>query len=125
MSFNAGIITTKIAETKAFYIDRLGFELVFENEFYVLLTGFGDRISFLLPQHPTQAPIFQPAFGGRGVYLTVDVEDVDAESARIKARGVPLEVELRDEPWGDRHFAVVDPNGVGIDFVTYAEPGEK
>lgn len=33
MSFNAGIITTKIAETKAFYIDRLGFELVFENEF--------------------------------------------------------------------------------------------
>lgn len=125
MSFNASIITTKIAETKAFYIDRLGFELVFESEFYVLLTGFGDRISFLLPQHPTQAPIFQPAFGGLGVYLTVDVEDVDAEYARIKARGVPLEVELRDEPWGDRHFAVVDPNGVGIDFVTYAEPGEK
>lgn len=123
MTFNAGIITTKIAETKAFYIDRLGFELVFENEFYVLLTGFGDQISFLLPRHPTQAPIFQPAFAGHGIYLTVDVEDVDAEYARIKARGVPMEVDLRDEPWGDRHFAVLDPNGVGIDFVTYSEPG--
>ncbi len=123
MTFNAGIVTSKFAETKAFYIDQLGFELVFENEFYVLLTGHGDQISFLLPEHPTQAPIFQPAFGGRGVYLTVDVEDVDAEYARVKSRGVPMEVDLRDEPWGDRHFAVVDPNGVGIDFVTYTEPG--
>ncbi|MBX9962492.1 MAG: VOC family protein [Burkholderiales bacterium] len=123
MTFNAGIITTKFVQTKAFYIEKLGFELVFENEFYVLLTGFGDRISFLKPEHPTQAPIFRPVFAGRGVYLTIDVEDVDAEYARLKARGVPMEVDLRDEPWGDRHFAVVDPNGIGIDFVTYTEPG--
>lgn len=24
---------------------------------------------------------------------------------------------LRDEPWGDRHFVVVDPNGIGVDIV--------
>lgn len=24
---------------------------------------------------------------------------------------------LRDEPWGDRHFVVVDPNGIGVDVV--------
>lgn len=41
MTFNAGIVTTRFAETKAFYIDKLGFELVFENEFYLLLAGFG------------------------------------------------------------------------------------
>jgi catechol 2,3-dioxygenase-like lactoylglutathione lyase family enzyme len=125
MTFNAGIVTAKTVETKGFYIDKLGFELVFENEFYLLLAGFGDRISFLLPEHPTQAPIFQPAFAGRGVYLTIDVENVDAEYARIRARGVPMAVDLRDEPWGDRHFAVVDPNGIGIDFVTYKEPGSN
>lgn len=119
MTFNAGIITDQFAATKAFYIDKLGFELVFENEFYVLLAGHGDQISFLQPEHPSQAPIFRPAFGGRGVYLTIDVEDVDAEYARVRARGVPMEVDLRDEPWGERHFAVVDPNGIGIDFVTY------
>jgi uncharacterized glyoxalase superfamily protein PhnB len=26
-------------------------------------------------------------------------------------------VPLRDEPWGDRHFAVVDPNGIGVDVL--------
>ncbi|MBD0256676.1 MAG: glyoxalase, partial [Cytophagales bacterium] len=38
--------------------------------------------------------------------------------------GVPIEVELRDEPWGDRHFAIVDPNGIGVDIVTYTPPEE-
>ncbi len=28
-----------------------------------------------------------------------------------------LFVQLRDEDWGERHFAIKDPNGIGIDFV--------
>lgn len=122
MSFNAGIVTPKFAETRAFYIDRLGFRLVFENEFFFLLEGYGDQISFLRPRDPGQASIFQPEFGGRGVYLTVEVDDVDAEYAKLRAKGVAIEVELRNEPWGERHFAVVDPNGIGIDFVKYVGP---
>ncbi|MBC8151951.1 MAG: glyoxalase, partial [Bacteroidetes bacterium] len=43
---------------------------------------------------------------------------------RINALGVPIAIELRDEPWGDRHFAIADPNGIGIDVVTYAPPDE-
>lgn len=49
--------------------------------------------------------------------MAVDVEDVEAEHQRIQAMGVPIEVALRDEPWGDRHFVVVDPNGIGVDVV--------
>ena len=40
----------------------------------------------------------------------------------LKAKGVNIEVELREEPWGDRHFAVVDPNGIGVDITTYKQP---
>jgi len=122
MSFNAGIVTARFDETKAFYIDRLGFHLVFENEFFFLLEGHGDQISFLRPHEPGQAPVFQPPFGGQGVYLTIDVDDVDAEYAKLRSAGVAIEVDLRNEPWGDRHFAVVDPNGIGIDFVKYVDP---
>ena len=43
----------------------------------------------------------------------------------IKDKGVPIAIELRDEPWGDRHFAIVDPNGIGIDIVTYTAPEEQ
>jgi hypothetical protein len=43
------------------------------------------------------------------MWLVFDVKDVDAEYKRIQGMGVPIEVALRDEPWGDRHFVLVDP----------------
>ena len=123
MKFNAGIITSKLQETKEFYTHILGWRVDFENEFYLLLgSESGSQISFLLPNHPTQKPLFQPEFNGKGVYITVEVSDVDKEYKRIKALGTPIAIELRDEPWGDRHFAIVDPNGIGMDIVTYTPP---
>jgi uncharacterized glyoxalase superfamily protein PhnB len=121
MKLNAGIITPHLKETKEFYTRNFGFGITFENEFYLLMhtPNHQAEISFLLPNHPSQQPLFQTAFKGSGVYLTLEVTDVDAEFARIKKLGVPIVIELRDEPWGDRHFAVKDPNGVGIDIVTY------
>lgn len=119
MKMNAGIVTSHFKETKEFYIRILNFEIAFENEFYVLMRAPGskDLISFLKPGHPSQRPVFQPAFTGKGVYLTIEVEDLDEEYNRIKALGIAIEIEPRDEPWGERHFAVMDPNGIGVDIV--------
>lgn len=124
MKLNAGIITDKLAQTKAFYQTVLNFGITFENDFYVLLhtPNRQAELSFLLPNHPSQRPLFQKPFGGEGIYLTIEVDDVTAEYERIQSLNIPIEIELRDEPWGDRHFAIVDPNGIGIDVVTYAEP---
>jgi catechol 2,3-dioxygenase-like lactoylglutathione lyase family enzyme len=120
MKMNAGIVTSYFKETKDFYIRILNFEIAYENEFYVLMRAPGtkDHISFLKPNHPSQKPIFQPAFTGKGVYLTIEVEDLESEYDRIKALGIAIEIEPRNEPWGERHFAIVDPNGIGIDIVT-------
>jgi catechol 2,3-dioxygenase-like lactoylglutathione lyase family enzyme len=122
MKMNAGIITTKLKESKAFYERVLNFGVTFENDFYLLMhtPNHSSEISFLLPEHPTQQPLFHKAFAGKGMYLTIEVTDVDAEYKRIKALGIPLAIDIRNEEWGDRHFAIVDPNGVGIDIVTYA-----
>ncbi len=122
MKLNAGIITERLAETKSFYIEKLGFGVTFENEFYLLLhtPDRSAEISFLLPNHPTQQPLFQPAFQGQGVYLTIEVDEVDTWYERLRAKGVDIKIALRDEPWGDRHFAIVDPNGIGIDIVKYS-----
>ncbi len=121
---NAGIITPKLSETKEFYTAVLGFTVKFENEWFVLLQtpGGEDMISFLQPGHPSQQPVFQFAFPGKGVYLTIEVEDVDEVYMQIKRKGIPIEVELRDEAWGDRHFAIIDPNGIGVDIVKYTAP---
>lgn len=122
MKMNAGIITEKLVETRKFYMDILDFGVTFENEFYLLMhtPNHQAEISFLLPEHPSQRPLFQPAFAGKGVYLTIEVEDVDAVYKELKQKDVDIIIDIRDEPWGDRHFAIQDPNGVGIDIVTYS-----
>ena len=127
MKLNAGIITSKLAQTKAFYTETLGFGVTFENEFYLLLhaPGGGSEISFLLPDHPSQQPLFHKAFPGQGVYLTIEVEDVDGLYNELKKKGIAIQIDLRDEPWGDRHFAISDPNGIGIDLVRYVPQEHK
>jgi len=126
MKLNAGIITKKFDETKKFYIDVLDFGVTFENEFYLLLhtPNHKAELSFLKPNHPTQKTIFQLPFEGKGVYLTIEVEDVDKIYEEIKSKAIKMEIEIRDEPWGDRHFAILDPNGIGIDIVKYSPPQE-
>ncbi len=126
MKLNAGIVTPKLTETKEFYTETLGFGVTFENEFYLLLhtPNHEAEISFLLPNHPSQQPLFQSPFQHQGVYLTIEVADVDGLYQELKAKGVEVKIDLRDEPWGDRHFAIQDPNGVGIDIVKYSPQDE-
>ena len=49
--------------------------------------------------------------------LNFEVEDVDAEYARLTAAGLPILQELRDEWFGQRHFITSDPTGVLIDII--------
>lgn len=126
MKLNAGILTTKLSESKAFYTNILGFGVTFENEFYLLLhtPNHQAEMSFLLPNHPSQHAFFHKPFLGQGMYLTIEVDDVDSIYEELKNKGLPIMVEIRNEPWGDRHFAIEDPNGIGIDFVKYS-PQDK
>ena len=127
MKLNAGVITTKLAESKAFYTNNLGFRVTFENEFYLLLhtPNHEAEISFLLPNHPSQQPFFHKPFLGQGMYLTIEVDDVDSIFKDLRKKGVPIKIDIRNEPWGDRHFAIEDPNGIGIDLVKYSPPQDK
>ncbi|MBI1966739.1 MAG: VOC family protein [Gemmatimonadetes bacterium] len=45
------------------------------------------------------------------------VQDIDRLAADIKARGGTLTYEPRDLPWGDRAFALTDPDGFQITIV--------
>lgn len=122
MKLNAGIITEKLDETRAFYTETLDFGITFENEFYLLLHTPGQQaaLSFLLPNHPSQQALFRQPFQGQGMYLTIEVDDVDEWYNKLKKKAVEIKIDIRDEPWGDRHFAIEDPNGIGIDIVTYS-----
>jgi catechol 2,3-dioxygenase-like lactoylglutathione lyase family enzyme len=121
VKLNPGIVTPQLAETKSFY-QRLGFELVFENDWYVLLQLNGHELAFMQPGLDFQKPMFKREYPGHGVWLTIELDDVDAAFDRVKAAGIAIEFEPLDEPWGDRHFAVLDPNGIAVDFVRHTPP---
>jgi len=122
MSFYNGIITNKIPESKEFYTQKLDFTVKFENEWFVLLERGGRELAFMLPDLEFQNQIFRGEYSGAGLWLTVEVEDVKTEYERVKNLDVPIAVELRQEDWGETHFSVVDPNGIGVDFVKYKSP---
>ena len=82
-------------------------------------------ISFLLPEHPSQQPLFHKPFQGQGMYLTIEVDDVDKIYIDIINKGVQVKIDIRNEPWGDRHFTIEDPNGIGIDIIKYSPSEEE
>jgi len=118
----AGYVTEDLAATRAFFEHKLGFEALFESEWFVLLALEGNQIGLLRPEQDGQAPLFRRAYPGHGAWITFSVPDVDEVHRRAQAAGIPIAVPLRDEPWGERHFSVIAPNGLALDFVTYQGP---
>ena len=118
----AGYVTEDLAATRAFFEGKLGFKAVFESEWFVLLALEGNQIGLLKPEQQGQAPLFRRPYPGHGAWITVSVPDVDEVHRRAQAAGIPIALPLRDEPWGERHFSVVAPNGLALDFVTYQGP---
>lgn len=125
-SFYPVIMTGDVAGTARFYIEHFRFRPAFENEWYVHLTSTADEtvnLAILAGDHKTI-----PAEGrGRvsGILLNFEVEDVDAEHARLSAAGLPILLSLRDEAFGQRHFITSDPNGVLIDIIKPIPPTDE
>ena len=119
------IQTADVAGTAQFYIENLRFRPAFDSDWYVHLQSSEDpsvNIAVLQGDHETiPAP-------GRGrtasLIINFEVEDVDREYEEATTRGLPILLPLRDEPFGQRHFIMADPNGVLIDIITPIPPSE-
>ncbi|MBK8233711.1 MAG: hypothetical protein IPK72_24825 [Candidatus Eisenbacteria bacterium] len=90
---------------KAFYVDRLGFQVRFEA------TEDGVTGILGLERGGLCVTIDAPMPGhGREVCVSLEVENVDRYhvewSARVRVLRAPI-----DEPWGARTFDLIDPFG--------------
>ena len=119
-------IVKDLDAAKSFYTENLGFDVVFSGDWYIhLVSSAGVQVGFMLPDQPTQPPIFQKPHAGEGVIFSLEVEDVDAAFAVAKSKTLQIVLELRSEDWGQRHFCIRDPNGVFLDIVQPFEPTEE
>ena len=119
-------IVKDLNAAKSFYSENLGFDVVFAGDWYIhLASKTGVQVGFLLPDQPTQPSMFRKPCLGEGVIFSLEVEDADAAFAIAQSKSLNVVLDLRSEDWGQRHFAIQDPNGVYLDIVQSFEPTEE
>lgn len=146
-SFYPVIMSQKVTESKDFYKRYFGFDIVYEADWYVSMkttemkptstvgqaqtanTDSSDHqqmyeLAILDSSHTTIPASYRSEV--QGLILNFEVDDVDAEYERLIVREkLPLELELRDEEFGQRHFITRDPNGVLLDIIQIITPSEQ
>jgi Uncharacterized protein conserved in bacteria len=126
-SFYPVICSERLAESVEFYTRHFGFEKTFEADWYVSLRQPQPphyELALLDYTHPTMPADYRKPV--QGLLLNFEVDDVDAEYARLLDEGglVPV-LPIRSEDFGQRHFIVADPNGVLVDVITPIPPSEE
>ena len=107
----------------AWFKRHFGFAPMFETDWYVHLQMPEDpamNLAILDGQHSTIPE--QGRGRAAGLLLNFEVEDVDAEHARLLAEGLTPILPLRSEDFGQRHFILQGPEGVLIDIITPIPP---
>ena len=115
------IVTDRLAEARDFYVNWLGMEVTFEQDWVVYVSrpaGTGRTgVCLMAPGLDHQIPEHRLPYSGSSVILTFHVEDAQRELDELRARGFEPEVDIRDEAWGQRHFMTRDPAGIWVDIV--------
>jgi uncharacterized glyoxalase superfamily protein PhnB len=121
------LMTDHVETTACFYERHFHFSRQFSNDWYVHLQSMDDPAVNLAILDGDHASIPMCARGGRssGLLLNFEVPDVDSEYARAQAEGLDVQLTLRDEAFGQRHFIVRDPNGVLIDVIQPIPPSAE
>ncbi|NTV48523.1 MAG: glyoxalase [Geobacteraceae bacterium] len=113
-------ITKNVDNCRDFYERHFAAKAIFDCGWYVNLriAGNGPSIQFMQPKKGL------PEFNGKGIMLNFQVDDVDAEYARLMEAGLQTAMPLENHPWGDRGFSVTDPAGNSVYIYSDREPSD-
>ncbi len=109
-----------------FYTTLFAFRPVFQADWYAQLVSPDNpsvQIAFVAQNHDSVPAAHQLA--PQGVLVTLEVDDVDAVHARALELGHAITYGLRSEVWGQRHFMLLDPNGLLVDVVQPIPPAPE
>ncbi|MEI9479256.1 MAG: VOC family protein [Deltaproteobacteria bacterium] len=121
-TLSAYIATEKVAESRDFYVKHFGAKVTFDCGWYVNLQIGREtsQLQFIAPREPGL-----PACNPAGLMYNLAVDDLDAEHERLTREGLTPAMPLEDHSWGDRGFAVIDPNGITLYIFSAREPAEE
>jgi len=121
-SLSAAFTTDKVEESRDFYIKHLGAKVTFDCGWYVNIefANESSTLQFMSPQQPEQQ-----LSSGAGLIYNFAVENVDQEYKNFTNAGLIVVMPLEDHPWGDRGFAIQDPNGISLYIYSEREPSDE
>lgn len=126
VSYYPVIMTDDVAGTARFYIENFGFEALFYADWYAHLQSRESEHVTLAILDGSHETIPETGRGKvSGLLLNFEVDDVDVVYERLKAAGLPIRLDIRDEDFGQRHFITADPNGVLIDIIKPIPPSAE
>jgi catechol 2,3-dioxygenase-like lactoylglutathione lyase family enzyme len=116
------LMTRDLRVSRDFYLDLLGWEVTYEADFYVSLLSpeRTAQLAFVTRDYESVPATFRKPPAGQ--LVTVEIDDVDGLYAWWTSTSRPVVLDLRSEPWGQRHFMVEDPNGILVDLVQVIPP---
>lgn len=121
-SVSIGLTVNDLARSMAWYRDILGFVVTDEWREEGTLQGVemhAGSVAIFLGQDDWKKG--RERIKGEGIRLYGrTVQDIDRLAAVIKARGGVLAHDPRTQPWGERDFGMVDPDGFKITISTGA-----
>ena len=112
------LITKDVPALAQFYTKVLGVQAVGDETHMALSTEGAALAIFSVQGMESMAPGSMRGAGHGSFTMAFEVDDVDAEYARMQALGVEFVKPPQTHPWGARSFWFRDPDGNIVDFVT-------
>lgn len=124
MNITASAISLNVpdpATSARFLIDHFGFTEKMSADGFVNLTrpDAGFDVIYLRTGLGSFKPDRIAGSADQGLLVVFVVDDIDAEYARVRGEGVPIVTPIETEPWGERYFQALDPNGIVIQLVQW------
>lgn len=115
------VITPNIQECRDFYVGHIGFDVVFEADWYIQLKhANGIELGFVRPDLSNQPAFLHEAYNGKCIIVTYEIGDAEEEDAKAeKIEGLAIVLPYTEEEWGQKHFILKDPAGVFVDIVEH------
>ena len=114
----ARIITANVAALRRFYEQITGLRAEGSDTYTVLRTARGELAISSEAVSDVHGARAAQAKENRSVVLDFEVEDVDAERARLESLVLDFVMEPTNQPWGNRSMLFRDPDGNLINFYT-------
>jgi len=104
-------------KTSEKFYKKLGFDILQSGDEHSLVSLNGFSIDLVSMRDEDKfARDSMSADKGRGVYVYINVDDVDAKHKELLEAGFNPYTEPKDWPWGNRELILKDPDGYKLCF---------